>query len=157
MGRQTSFGRKPFRFTLSVKVLCLGCLFTGALYLGSISNSFADDSTTASNIDSDLQRLVDYAHNRARQGSPAAASPKQPAGIQLQKLSRFDQEGRVLVHVHLDGNQSMEAMERVLTSLHATVLAKKESYRHGVVAAYLPIEQIETLARTAGVSHLNAE
>jgi hypothetical protein len=164
MGRQISFARKPIRYILSPTVLSLGWLFSVALFLSSISTSFGADPVTVANIDSGLQHLVEYAHNLAQQNSPAAAGMKslatsvtQPDEIRLQTLARFDEQGRALVHVHLDGNQSMEAMERVLTSLHANVLDKIESYRHGIVAAYLPIEQIETLAMTAGVSHLTAE
>ena len=67
-----------------------------------------------------------------------AASLAQPDEIRLQALARFDEKGRVLVHVHLDGNQSMKAIERALTSLNAKVLDKIENYRHGIVAAYLP-------------------
>jgi hypothetical protein len=164
MGRKTSFARKPFRLSRSLTALCLGCLFSGALFVGLSSISFGADPTTVANIDSALQHVIDYAHNLAQQNNPMAAGPKslpapvvQPDGIRLQSLARFDEQGRVLVHVHLDGNQSMDATKRALASLHAQVLDDIASYRHGIIAAYLPIEQIETLARTAGVSHLTAE
>ncbi|MBV8140863.1 MAG: hypothetical protein JOZ60_02320, partial [Verrucomicrobia bacterium] len=80
-----------------------------------------------------------------------------PDGIRLKTLARFDDQGRVLVHLHLDGNQPMAAMERVLASLHAKAVGELLNYRHGIVAAYLPVEQIATLAGTAGISHLTAE
>jgi len=41
----------------------------------------------------------------------------------------------ILLPFHLDGNQSMDAMEQALTSLHAQVLDKIASYRHGIIAA----------------------
>jgi hypothetical protein len=164
MGRKASIARKPLRFIRNRTILRLGYLFSGALLLGSTSTSFGANPTTVANVDSDLQHLVDYEHKLAQQNGPAPAGSKslpapvmQPDGIRLQALARFDEQGRVLVHVHLDGNQSIDAMERALTSLHAQVLDKIPGYRHGIVAAYLPIEQIETLARTAGVSHLTAE
>lgn len=164
MGSQTFLARKPFRFNLSLTVPCLGCLFSGALFLGSISSSLGADSVTVANIDSALQRLVDYTHNLPQQKGLAATTPNSLAtavtptdDIQLRRPARFDELGRVLVHVHLDGNHPMAAMERVLTSLHAKVLDKIESYRHGIIAAYLPIEHIETLAATSGVNHLTAE
>jgi hypothetical protein len=164
MGKQSTFPRQPFRILFSLTLLSFGYLFSGALFLGSISTSSGADPLPVANIDSGLQHLVDYAHNFPQANSQSAASSKavaasvaQPDGIKLQGLARFDEQGRVLVHVHLDGNQSMEAVEGVLTSLNAKVLDKIQSYRHGIVAAYLPIEQIETLARTAGISHLTAE
>ena len=164
MGKQTTFPRQSFRLLLSPVLLSFGCLFLGALFPSSISTTFGAEPLPVANIDSGLQHLVDYVHNFPRANGQSSASSKglaasvaQPDGIRLQTLARFDEEGRALVHVHLDGNQSMEAIERVLTSLNAKVLDKIESYRHGIVAAYLPVEQIETLARTAGISHLTAE
>jgi hypothetical protein len=164
MGSETSFRGRPFRFILSLPAISLCCSFLGALLLGSTSISFAAGPTTVANIDSSLQNLVDYAHNVAQRNSPTAPSPKNPSApiaqsddIPLRRPVRFDEQGRVLVHVHLDGTQSMPFVERALASLNAKVLDKMESYRHGLVAAYLPIAQIEALATTAGVSHLTAE
>jgi hypothetical protein len=144
MARKTCFVRKAFRFNHTLTVVRLGCLFSGALFVGSISTSFGADPATVANIDSGLRHVIDYAHNLAQLNSPAAASPKslpvsvmQPDGIRLQTLARFDEQGRVLVHVHLDGNQSMDAMERALTSFHAQVLDKIASYRHGIIAVLL--------------------
>jgi hypothetical protein len=165
MGKQISFVRKPARYILSLTLLSLGCLFSGAPFVGSIASSFGSDSSaTVANIDSSLQHLVDNVQSLPLQSSAASASTKSPVGsmtqpdaIRLRREARFDEQGRALVHVHLDGTQSMEAIERVLTSLDAKVLNRMASYRHGIVAAYLPIGQILTLARTAGVSHLTAE
>ncbi|MBV8353129.1 MAG: hypothetical protein JOZ21_12730 [Verrucomicrobia bacterium] len=164
MGSKTSFHRKSFRFIYSLTAFCLGCLFSGALFLSSASISFAADPATVANIDAGLRNLVDYMHNVTQQTSPSTSSlgnfsspmPKSD-DVRLRGSVRFDEQGRVLVHVHLDGTQSIPAIERALNSLNAKVLDKMESYRHGVVAAYLPLVQIETLARTGGVSHLTAE
>jgi hypothetical protein len=164
MGRQTTFSRKPSSFMIALKLFVLGSLFSGAFLLGSTSITFGADLTTVANIDSSLQHLVEYGHNLEPQKSPATVVPNSVADsitrsdqIRLRTEARFDEQGRALVHVHLDGNQPMEAIERVLTSLDAKVLNKAANYRHGVIAAYLPIGHIETLARTAGISHLTAE
>src|ERR1700722_11542725 len=165
MGKQISFVRKPARYILSLTLLSLGCLFSGAPFVGSIASSFGSDSSASvANIDSSLQHLVDNVQTLPLQNSAMSASTKNLVGsmtqsdaIRLRREARFDEQGRALVHVHLDGTQSMETIERVLTSLDAKVLSRMASYRHGMVAAYLPIGQILTLASTAGVSHLTAE
>ena len=164
MGSKISFHRKSFRFIYNLTAFCLGCLFSTALFLSSASTSLAADPGTVANIDAGLRSLVDHVQNVAQQTGPSTSSLGNPSSptprsddIRLGGSVRFDEQGRVLVHVHLDGTQSMPAIERALTSLNAKVLDKMESYRHGVVAAYLPLVQIETLARTAGVSHLTAE
>jgi hypothetical protein len=156
MGKQTTFSRKPSSFMISLKLFGLGSLFSWALLLGSTSITFGADLTNVANIDSSLQHLVEYGHNLEPQKSTAIAVPNSVADsitrsdqIRLRTEARFDEQGRALVHVHLDGNQPMEAIERVLTSLDAKVLNKAANYRHGVIAAYLPIGHIETLARTA--------
>jgi len=164
MRRKYSSPHWRLRTLAFATAVSFGCLFLGALFLSSASTSFGAGPTTVANIDSSLQHLVDYAHNVVQQSSPATPSLKsltvpnvQPDDIRLRAGARFDEQGRVLVHVHLDGSQSMQAIERTLTSQNAKVLDKIERYRHGIVAVYLPIEQVETLARTAGVSHLTAE
>ena len=141
-----------------------GLFIFGSSFLGLVLTDFGADSATVANIDSSLQRLVEKGHNLPPQKSSAIVVPNALAGpmaqsdeTRLRTAARFDEQGRALVHVHLDGNQSMQAVERVLTSLGANVLGKLPTYRHGLIATYLPITQIETLARTAGVSHLTAE
>ncbi|MBV8377708.1 MAG: hypothetical protein JO279_11975, partial [Verrucomicrobia bacterium] len=134
------------------------------MYLSSLPSSLGADAAKVANIDSALQRLVEYAQNLPQQSgllpatqSKVLSSVTLPDGIRLKTLARFDDQGRVLVHLHLDGNQPMAAMERVLASLHAKAVGELLNYRHGIVAAYLPVEQIATLAGTAGISHLTAE
>jgi len=44
----------------------------------------------------------------------------------------------VLVHIHLDGKQNIEAIEHALNSQQIKIQAKNVSYRHGIMAAYNP-------------------
>jgi hypothetical protein len=57
----------------------------------------------------------------------------------------------VLVHIHLDGTQSIEAVEHALNAQQIKIQAKNATYRHGIMAAYLTPAQVEIAARLAGV------
>jgi hypothetical protein len=63
----------------------------------------------------------------------------------------------VLVHIHLDGTQSIEAVERALNSQGIRVQAKNATYRHGIMAAYLTPKQVEDAAHLAGVRAITME
>ena len=70
---------------------------------------------------------------------------------------RFDDKDRVLVHVHLDGRSSLDEVTKQLESLQGQVLDRNTTYRHGILAAYLPTDQIENIAEIVGVRALTME
>jgi len=70
---------------------------------------------------------------------------------------RFDDKNRVLVHVHLDGRSSLDEVTKQLESVHGQVLDCNTTYRHGILAAYLPTDQIENIAKIVGVRALTME
>src|ERR1700738_1145836 len=110
------------------------------------------------NIDSNLQHIVGRIQSGALNRSQNfAVAPSQSEKIRLNSPGRFDESGRVLVHVNLDGTQPLESVEQALTASGAKVVAKNSSYRHGVVAAYLPKEQIGNIAKLSGVRALTTE
>ncbi len=70
---------------------------------------------------------------------------------------RFDEQDRVLVHVLLDGRTALEQVGLQIESLQGRVLDRNTSYRHGILAAYLPTDQLENVARIVGVRALTME
>jgi hypothetical protein len=64
---------------------------------------------------------------------------------------RFDAQGRVLVDIHLNGTERMDAVERALNSQQIRVQAKNATFHHGVIAAYVTPRQAELAARMPGV------
>jgi len=70
---------------------------------------------------------------------------------------RFDEQDRVLVHVLLDGRTALEQVSPQIESLQGRVLDRNTSYRHGILAAYLPTDQLENVARIVGVRALTIE
>ena len=112
------------------------------------------------NIDSALQTLALHAEQSMR-GANVAGVHGQIAKInstdRTQIPGRFDDKDRVLVHVHLDGRSSLDEVTKQLESLQGQVLDRNTTYRHGILAAYLPTDQIENIAKIVGVRALTME
>jgi hypothetical protein len=144
------------RFLMSVTAVSFGCLLFGALWLISLSNAVAADPATPANIDSHLQRLVQRWKSTTTTANTTLATPlARPDTRDIP--GRFDARGRVLVHIHLDGTQAMDAVEHALNSQQIQVQAKNATYRHGIMAAYLTAAQVEAAARLAGVRAITME
>jgi hypothetical protein len=152
--------RQPIRFIRRLTAVAFSCLFSGALFLSSISSSASPNGLPVSNIDSHLQRLAERVKNTAAPQTNLAphglATPATQVDVR-EFPGRFDSTGRVLVHIHLDGTQTMEAVERSLASFRISVLDKNASYRNGLMAAYLTPEEVETVARLAGIRAITME
>ena len=71
--------------------------------------------------------------------------------------ARFDEQDRVLVHVLLDGQNSADEVGRQIQSLKGTVLDRNSTYRHGILAAYVPTDQLENVTGVLGVRALVME
>jgi hypothetical protein len=119
-----------------------------------------EDKPTLVNVDSALRKLS--AH--AQQTMPEAKTPGAHAQVaavskldQKTTAGRFDASNRVLVHVHLDGHSTLAQVSRQIASLKGTVLDANASYRHGILAAYLPADQIANAAKITGVRALTLE
>jgi Subtilase family len=160
MRRKYSSLHWPLRTSKSATVVRLGCLLFGALWLISLSTTFGADPSVPANIDSHLQRLVQRWKSTV---TPSTTVGPQTLATPLARPDtsdipgRFDANGRVLVHIHLDGTQSIEAVERALNSEQIRIQAKNASYRHGIMAAYLTPAQVEAAARLAGVRAVTME
>jgi Subtilase family len=139
---------------MSATGFSLGCLVVAALWLVGPPSAVAADSSVPANVDSHLQRLIQQWKSKVTPSTNVApqtlATP--PAQSDTRDMpGRFDASGRVLVHIHLDGTQSIEAVERALNAQQIKIQAKNATYRHGIMAAYLTPAQVEVAAHSAGV------
>ena len=83
---------------------------------------------------------------------PAAARAKtgyldHTAAVQATRGMQFDEGGRVLVDLVLDGSQGMEPTRAALDQAaggHLKVLAADKDYHAGIVEAYVPAENSRT-------------
>jgi len=114
----------------------------------------------AQNLDSGLSLLSE----RANSSIPEAGATG--AHSQIAKVSdadkeliggRFDDQDRVLVHVLLDGRSSLDQVVQQVESLQGVVLGRSATYRHGILAAYVPTDQLDNAAHVVGVRALTME
>ena len=135
---------------MSATGVSLGCLVVAVLWLAGAPSAVAAGSSVPANVDSHLQRLIQRWKSTATPSTNVA--PQTLATPLAQDIpGRFDASGRVLVHIHLDGTQSIDAVERALNAQQIKIQAKNATYRHGIMAAYLTPAQVEVAARLAGV------
>ena len=160
MRKKDYLSRQPIRFIRRLTAVTFSWLFSGALFLSSISSSASPNGLILSNIDSHLQCLIERVKNSAAPQTniaPHALATPRDSSRRKGSPGRFDSTGRVLVHIHLDGTQTMEAVERLLGSFRINVLAKNASYRNGIMAAYLTPEEVKTAAQLAGIRAITME
>src|SRR5690348_2493830 len=140
MRRKYSSRLWPSRTLMSATGVSLGCLVVAVLWLAGAPSAVAADPSVPANVDSHLQRLIQRWKGTA---TPSTNVAPQTLGTPLAQLDtsdipgRFDTSGRVLVHIHLDGTQSIEAVEHALNAQQIKIQAKNATYRHGIMAAYL--------------------
>ena len=70
---------------------------------------------------------------------------------------RFDSSNRVMVHVLLNGATTIDTVTSAITALQGNVTDTSTTYRHGIIAAYLPTDQIGNAAAIPGVRALTME
>jgi hypothetical protein len=136
-------------YRCSIVVVCLVAVVTTAF-----------SAAKAQNLDVGLSALSEH----AKSFMPEASAPGMHS--QIAKVSdsdkelipgRFDEQDRVLVHVLLDGQSSIEEVARQIDSLKGAVLDRSSTYRHGILAAYVPTDQLENAAGVSGVRALVME
>jgi hypothetical protein len=138
-------------------IILLGGILLFDMVAASDALHAADPSL--SNVDSTLQRLSSGSQIVPLVAAPGAHTLVAQASSSKEQnfLTRSDASGRVLVHVYLDGTAPMSTVTASLAALNAKVLGANTTYRHGVVAAYLPVAQIANASSMAGVRALTAE
>jgi subtilase family protein len=70
---------------------------------------------------------------------------------------RFDDQDRVLVHVMLDGQSSVDEVAAQIESLQGQVLDRNANFRHGILAAYVPTDELKNASVIKGVRALTME
>ena len=99
------------------------------------------NADTPANIDGTLRRMIEQQHR----------TPDRNLTARLKRQAMFDDAGRVLVNVHLDGSAALEEVRGAVNASGARMVAESSTFRKGVVSAYLPVAQLETLAKKRGV------
>jgi Subtilase family len=118
------------------------------------------EQAAAPNLDSRLLGLAQHAKLSvpdAGVAGPHSQIAKVSATDKLLIHGRFDDLDRVLVHVMLNGQDSLDNVAGRLESLQGHVLDRNSTYRHGVISAYLPTDQLENAAATLGVRSMTME
>jgi subtilase family protein len=114
----------------------------------------------AQNLDSGLFVLSEHAKlSMPEAGATGAHSQIAQVSDADKELirGRFDDQDRVLVHVLLDGRSSLDQVAQQVESLQGVVLGRNATYRHGILAAYVPTDQLDNAASIAGVRALTME
>ncbi len=137
----------------------LGVL-AASVYFATVGLSWGDPPEVAANMDCSLQKLALH----AKQTMPEA----QVAGVhsQIAKIEtadkeqirgRWDANDRVLVHVLLDGQSTLDEVAEKVQAIQGNVVDRAPNYRHGLLAAYVPTDQLENIAKIGGVRALAME
>ena len=138
-----------------MKLTC--CAIISACFLF-VSVAFCAEP--AQNLDSALSLLSQRANpSMLEAGATGAHSQIATVSDADKELigGRFDDQDRVLVHVLLDGRSSLDKVAQQVESLQGVVLGRSAIYRHGILAAYLPTDQLDNAARIVGVRALTME
>src|SRR5271165_2667667 len=152
--------RAAFRLLKAVRAAGSFAAVAAGVYLASAGTSWGDPVAVPDNVDSSLQKLALH----AVQSMPETQAPgvhsqiaKVDVANKAQLFGRWDAKDRVLVHIHLDGQVRLDEVANVVKALNGQVLDTLATYRHGVIAAYVPTDQLGNIARTAGVRALTME
>ena len=138
-----------------MKVNCTATISASFLF---VSAAFCADPNQ--NLDSGLLTLSEH----AKLSMPEAGATG--AHSQIAKVSdsdkqlisgRFDDQDRVLVHVLLDGRSSLDQVAQQVESLQGVILDRSATYRHGILAAYVPTDQLDNISSILGVRALTME
>ena len=143
------FARANLRFALALAC----CLGFSALVSG------AEESGT-SNLDCWLLTLSQHA-SLSMPNADAAGVHGQIAKVNDADKAiirgRFDAQDRVLVHVMLNGLTSIDEVAAQIESLQGQVLDRNPNYRHGILAAYVPTDELKNASTITGVRALTME
>jgi hypothetical protein len=116
--------------------------------LGAAFQASCAEPVSSANLDSGLMIL-------AQRASLTSA----PVDNNYKALTRgrFDQQSRVLVHVLLNGQSSVDQVAHQVESLGGQVLDRNYTYHHGILAAYVPPSQLVSTSVISGVRALTLE
>ena len=102
------------------------------------------------NLGSGLNPLLEEYRLELQSGKSAADSFQ--AAIADAARAQADSKQRVLVDILLDGKATPAQVHQQCETLGGAVTATVAWYRHGLISAWVPLGQVERLARSAAVS-----
>lgn len=133
------------------------CAIISACFL-LVSTAFSAEP--AQNLDSGLLTLSEHAKLSLPEASASGLHSQIARVSDADKelvSGRFDDQDRVLVHVLLDGRSSLDQVAQQVESLQGMILDRNATYRHGILAAYVPTDQLDNAAGILGVRALTME
>jgi len=143
------FARANLRFALAI-TCSVG-------FSAAISNA---QEPAAANLDCWLSTLSQHA-SQSMANADIAGVHAQIAKVAVSDKTlirgRFDAQDRVLVHVLLDGGSSIDEVAAKIGSLQGQVLDRNANFRHGILAAYVPTDQLKNASVIKGVRVLTME
>jgi hypothetical protein len=159
----TLFGfvfRESGGLSKAARKLSVCVLIAAGIYFGTTGISLGGTAPLPDNIDAPLQKLALH----AMQTIPEAQVPgvhgqiaKVSVSDKAQIPGRWDANDRVLVHIHLNGEAALADVAKAVDSLQGQVLDLSQTYRHGIIAAYVPTDQLANIAKGIGVRALTME
>ena len=111
-------------------------------------------------LDSKLLILAQHARLSvpdANVAGPHSQIAKISATDKAQIHGRFDELDRVMVHVLLNGQNSVDDVAGRIEALQGRVIDRNYTYRHGILSAYVPADQLQNMAAILGVRVLTME
>lgn len=87
-----------------------------------------------------------------RSALSAAAAEEEEAAVELVPAVQFDEAGRALVRISLDGKAPGTSILQSLQGMAGVeVIASDFNYRAGAIEAYVPVDSLVSIARSKGV------
>jgi hypothetical protein len=119
-----------------------------SLLLAAVSAASAQD--VPENLGRGLRPIVQQFDTRFRAGEAESQSFRE--AVASSGHIQADTKNRVLVDILLDGSAPLDQVRQKCLNLGGAVTAAIGTYRQGIVSAWVPLKQVEQLARAPGVS-----
>jgi hypothetical protein len=135
-------------------------VIAAVIYFGATGISLGGTAVVPDNLDSPLQKLALHAMQAMPEAQAVGVHGQiaQVSGTDKAQIpARWDANDRVLVHIHLNGEAALADVAKGVESLQGQVLDVSQTYRHGIIAAYLPTDQLANVAKGIGVRALTME
>jgi hypothetical protein len=135
-------------------------LFAAALLMLFISPSplLAQSGKEPANLDGGLRQLVRLHQQNVSTGGQGLnlrseqlinrSSGRKATGVFRMHV---DRSSRVLVNVTLDGTVPLDVFSKLIANNKSVVVAANSAYRQGKLSVFVPVDSLESFARTAGV------
>jgi hypothetical protein len=139
-------------------LLCLGLAAT--CYLGTALRASCEQPAAAANLDCWLLTLAQHASLSMPNADLAGVHGQIAKVTDADKAiirGRFDAQDRVLVHVMLDGQSSIDEVAAQIGSLQGQVLDRNPNFHHGIFAAYVPTDELKNASAIKGIRVLTME